>query len=391
MKVDSISFIIVIAVIAVVIFVIVRRFRSDNDRHCRDVCVSEVHRGPSYRYFDPNYKSCPIKKSSHIRNEPIDVVYCWIDGNHDSTKKLLAKWSKIEGINISRNRTRDNNELLYSIKSVLKFAPWVRNIYVVSSNGRSPEWWDEHFANTYSNDIPNLLNVDGVNNRRIEVIDDSELMPKEALPTFNSCAKELCLWKIKGLSEHFWYFNDDMILGSPASKADLFHPDGKIKVFLEDSQLKHSLGEYESRGILMTDDVLDERFGIYNNEARSRSVHRHAAYIHKKSVYQKIWQDYSDLVEETVHSRFRKKNNLQCNVLFTPWFMIHSGMAKESCMKTMHISVGPSPEDNQEAYNMALTLRPKQLCINDDIGNPGSIAEEEITEGLQQFMQKLTY
>ena len=40
-------------------------------------------------------------------------------------------------------------------------------------------------------------------------------MPKECLPTFNSCAIELNMHRIKGLSEHFVYFNDDMLLNGP--------------------------------------------------------------------------------------------------------------------------------------------------------------------------------
>ena len=42
-------------------------------------------------------------------------------------------------------------------------------------------------------------------------------IPEEILPTFNSHAIELHMHKIKGLSEHFVYFNDDMILNAPVA------------------------------------------------------------------------------------------------------------------------------------------------------------------------------
>ena len=50
-------------------------------------------------------------------------------------------------------------------------------------------------------------------------------MPKEILPTFNSCAIELHLHRIKGLSEQFVYFNDDMVLNAPVTP-DYYFKDG---------------------------------------------------------------------------------------------------------------------------------------------------------------------
>ena len=50
-------------------------------------------------------------------------------------------------------------------------------------------------------------------------------MPKECLPTFNSCAIELHMHKIEGLSEHFVYFNDDIIINSHIDP-DYFFRDG---------------------------------------------------------------------------------------------------------------------------------------------------------------------
>eukprot|EP00505_MAST-04D_sp_SCG-Rhode-Island_P006023 Stramenopile-MAST_4_protein_6023 len=39
----------------------------------------------------------------------------------------------------SSNRYRDNQELKYSFRSLFKYAPWVRNIYLVTS-GQVPNW-----------------------------------------------------------------------------------------------------------------------------------------------------------------------------------------------------------------------------------------------------------
>ena len=47
-------------------------------------------------------------------------------------------------------------------------------------------------------------------------------MPKENLPTFNSNAIEMNMHKIKGLSEQFVYFNDDMFLTNKVFPEDFF-------------------------------------------------------------------------------------------------------------------------------------------------------------------------
>ena len=41
----------------------------------------------------------------------------------------------------SASRYRDNNELRYSLRSLAKFAPWIRHVYIVT-NGQIPYWLD---------------------------------------------------------------------------------------------------------------------------------------------------------------------------------------------------------------------------------------------------------
>lgn len=94
----------------------------------------------------------------------------------------------------SKNRFEDNNELKYSLRSVEKYAPWIRNVYIVT-NGQVPNW----------------LNT---SHPRIKLVNHSDIFEdKSHLPTFSSNAIESNLHRIKGLSEKFLYFNDDVLLG----------------------------------------------------------------------------------------------------------------------------------------------------------------------------------
>lgn len=93
---------------------------------------------------------------------------------------------------MSRNRFADHNELMYSLRSIEKYAPWIRNIFLVT-NGQVPNWLD-------------------VNHPKIHLVNHSTIFPnKNHLPTFNSLAIESHLYEIPGLSDDFIYLNDDML------------------------------------------------------------------------------------------------------------------------------------------------------------------------------------
>ena len=115
----------------------------------------------------------------------------------NTTTPMTAAASKVEEDTASAmSRYRDNNELRYSIRSLYKYAPWIRHIYLVT-NGQVPAW----------------LNTD---HPRVSVVTHAEIFPNpEDLPTFSSPAIEAHLHRIPGVSRRFIYFNDDVMLGAP--------------------------------------------------------------------------------------------------------------------------------------------------------------------------------
>ena len=141
--------------------------------------------------------------------QPIDLVYLWVDGNdpvwQDKRNKTIGVTEEKSATNCD-GRYANHDELLYSLRSAEKFAPWINHIYIVT-DGQTPEWLD-------------------TNNPKVSIIDHSEIMPAEALPCFNSSAIEHFLWRIPGLSEHFLYANDDMYFGRTVESSDFFAPDG---------------------------------------------------------------------------------------------------------------------------------------------------------------------
>ena len=113
---------------------------------------------------------------------------------------------------VGAHRFADNEELKYSLRSLYKFAPWIRNIYILT-NGQIPKW----------------LNID---NKRIKIVTHSDIFQnKSHLPTFSSPAIEANIHNIPGISEHFLYLNDDVLFGKPVYPEDFISTEG-YKVFL---------------------------------------------------------------------------------------------------------------------------------------------------------------
>jgi len=141
---------------------------------------------------------------------PIDLVYMWVDGNDPEWQAKRNKYVGGSG-NQSQEvvgvaRWRDNEELRYSLRSVEKYASWINHIYIIT-DGQRPQWLD-------------------TSHPKITIIDHTEIMPEEALPTFNSQAIESCLHKIEGLSEHFIVGNDDTMFTLQTTPATFFNEDG---------------------------------------------------------------------------------------------------------------------------------------------------------------------
>ncbi|XP_054272957.1 N-acetylglucosamine-1-phosphotransferase subunits alpha/beta [Macrosteles quadrilineatus] len=113
----------------------------------------------------------------------------------------------------SPSRYEDKEELRYSLRSLEKFAPWVRKVFIVT-NGQLPYWLD-------------------LSNPRVQIVPHESIFTNSShLPTFSSPAIETHLHRIPGLSEKFLYFNDDILLGEEVLPEDFISPRGGQKVYL---------------------------------------------------------------------------------------------------------------------------------------------------------------
>ena len=136
----------------------------------------------------------------------IDAVITWVDGSDEDYKK------KIENhLTTSTNYKKQYlqaNEIEYCVKSILKFAPFVRRIFIVTDN-QKPSF----------NGLKDLIV-----SKKVKVVDHKEIFKgyEKYLPTFNIRSIDAVLHRIEDLSEMFVYFNDDVFLINKIREEDWF-------------------------------------------------------------------------------------------------------------------------------------------------------------------------
>lgn len=166
-------------------------------------------------------------------NDKIDIVYLWVDGSDKKWQKIRNFWyDKINhktvetANNLSPALYRDNGELKYSLRSVAECAPWANHIYIITGFNQKPKW----------------LNT---KNPKISIVPHEQIMPKNAIPTFNSNSINLCIHKIPNLSEKFILMNDDTFFSKPVKPSFFFDKYGRsIVLYNKHKHIKHNIDKW---------------------------------------------------------------------------------------------------------------------------------------------------
>lgn len=242
---------------------------------------------------------------------PIDVVYTWVDGNDEAwdaaREERLAAFTGTARSRESSGRARfvDRGELRYSFRSLHLFAPWVRRIHLVTA-GQVPAWLD-------------------VDHPSINVVDHRDLLPADALPTFNSHAIETSLHRIEGLAEHFVYFNDDFLLGRPVRPETFFSPAGLTPVAFSAQTI----------GLTNTDGAAPFLKAAWNNRnllheafgAATTSNLAHLPYPHRVSVIEALHERFAEPLAATARSPFRSDSDLSTLSSLAQYYGLLTGTA----------------------------------------------------------------
>jgi hypothetical protein len=255
----------------------------------------------------------------------IDAVYTWV--NHRDPAWIVAYASaqrENAGVpkfhssanDIARFESRD--ELVYSIKSVRKYAPWIDKIFVVTNCVLPAALVGE----------PNVF----------PVAHEAIFSDTSALPTFNSHANEANLHRVPGLSEQFLYFNDDFFLCKPVSSGSFFSDSGAPFVFLS----KHDIPYQKKHGLRPVDvaainagKLLEADFGF-----RADKKLHHAPYPLLRSTLLEIESLYAPRLLCTMRQKFRTSNDLPMATTLHAYYSLLRGYGQRGQIECRYIDIG---------------------------------------------------
>ncbi len=256
---------------------------------------------------------------------PIDIVYLWVDGNDLEWQAIKNFYHQLENSTTRVNpdacssmRFIDHEELKYSLRSLVAFAPFFRHIYIITMNQR-PKWLMEH--------------------PQITIIDHKDIfLDSTFLPTFNSHALESNIHRIPGLSEYFIYFNDDVFLGSPLSAYHFFSEKGHPKVLFERGYTVSPNPAVQAtlyRKAWVNSNALLDTFFV--EEKRRRLCH--APFALRKSFIEETEDLFPDVFQINSSHRFRsdKDYNLLNGLIQYIW--MYQGRLEKGKMTNKMISI----------------------------------------------------
>ena len=297
----------------------------------------------------------------------VDMVYLWVNGNDPEWRKKRAEFTheaySDPGMD-NEARYADHQELKYSLRSVEKYAPWIRKIFIVT-DAQTPEWLD-------------------TSHPKIQMVDHKEIMDASVLPCFNSNVIEHHLHKIPGLAEHFLYANDDMFFNRAVEKKDFFSSAGSPIVrfnrrfcrklwlkFLEKG-LKKPTNSYNlaiQRSALLVE-------GKYGRYIGHKTHHNIDAY--RKSDYSYTFNVFEKEIEATFKNHTRGDSDIQRNIYsFVPVVekKAHVKFVDQKTSFRCHIEK-PYYFDRLKKYN------PLLFCLNDC-----EYAEAESYKLMKEFLE----
>jgi len=241
-------------------------------------------------------------------------------------------------------RFRSRNELLYSLRSIEKYAPYVRKIFIVT-NGQKPVWMKPH--------------------PKIQFITHSQIFRHlDHLPTFNSMAIESCLHRIPGLSEYYVYFNDDVFLGRPSRFTSFFTREGKMRFYLTDRVISRKEPTRSTIGYKMairnTDLLLMKEF------SKKRRFHLgHTPDPERKSTVMAIERRFRNIFTSVESHRFRGKEDYALTNGLIPYaaFYVEEAVATEASFDK--IALMGNLDHDKRSLSKLVHDTPLFFCIED--------------------------
>lgn len=237
---------------------------------------------------------------SNDNEVPIDAVILWVDGEDQKHKDKIQQYiidKKKSKTKKFQTRFNQVNEIKFTVDSILKFAPYIRNIFIITDDQKPSFLTNENLERSYE---------------KVSIIDHSVVFAgyEQYLPTFNCRPIETCLYRIPSLAEHFIYLNDDFFLINETKPSDFFDEGvpvlrGKWLKFNEDIYYKRFKKPKAGHKTIQQNAARLIGFKKYYN-------FKHTPHPLRKSTFENYFNANPDVFIENIKHKFRHKTQ------FTP-------------------------------------------------------------------------
>ena len=281
----------------------------------------------------------------------IDLVYLWVDGNDPEwqAKRNAFFGRKVENSSSNFNgRYVNNDELKFSLRSVERYAPWIRKVFIVTDN-QKPKWLD-------------------ISNPKIQIIDQNDILPDKSLPCFNSNVLEHFLYKVPNLSEHFLLSNDDMFFNKTVLPTTFFAKDGfpiirlnrkpfrRFRWFLREQIFKKPHKLY-SKALFNAAKLVKHKFGVFYN---GLPHHNLDSYL-KSDCLRVAEHIFKNEIDLTKMNHFRSANDIQRIVYSYVALAEKRGhLQYVSSKESLHVHI-----QKNRHYEKLKKFNPTFFCMND--------------------------
>ena len=300
----------------------------------------------------------------------IDFLITWVDSNDPAWRKDFEHYSEVEGREVDKSpvRFRDWDTLRYWFRGVEKNAPWVNKIFFVTY-GHLPEW----------------LNT---NNPKLAIVNHEDFIPHEYLPTYSSNVIELYFHNIKGLSDKFVFFNDDMFLIDNVSAERFFKNGLPCDIGMMACMNHASPTIFDSSVFLATALVnahFDKKAAIQKdfwkwyspvyprvaiNNCRFRGLKKFPGFVmnhlpqgYLKQTYDDVWSNCEEDLKRTSYNKFRTYGDV-APWLFRYWQLASGFFAPYNIFKDGKY-YGVNDTSIMDISTCILRQQKRIICLND--------------------------
>jgi hypothetical protein len=287
-------------------------------------------------------------------NRRMDILYTWVNGEDPAYQALYRRYAQ-RARDWNPERYRDIYTMLkYSMRSLDQFAPWVRDIYLLTCRPQIPDW----------------LCLD---HPRVHVVHHDDLFDPAYLPTFNCNAIESYLHRVPNPSDYLLYLNDDFLFGRPTGLHDFFTEDQRIKVY----------------GTLCGERL---SFRIYDghHDIIPLGFIEHTPLLIYKPFWHNMLTAHAEALHRTRQNKFRQDTDLRMERLYRHYLLSqkrrHTVVVPFYNLLKYHTfhKITNHLARQVKGLHRLRSKQPKFYCLNDDQSDH---PHEAVVKHVQQFLE----